>query len=133
VQPNKVFSESDLKLIVNGILNACDAKDGLKDGMMFNTRACKFDPDVLECKAGKNDSCLTSQQTAATKKAFAGPRNSLGDLVYPMNAYDAGIANFLPSPKPSTNPPAGYGSGGSVKHRRRPAPLFPCSEIRWRR
>src|SRR5579864_7207139 len=103
-QTNKVFSESDIKLIVNGILNACDANDGLKDGMVFNNRACKFDPDVLECKADKNDTCLTSQQTAAIKKAFAGPRNSRGDLVYPMNAYDAGIANLLPSPKPSANP-----------------------------
>jgi feruloyl esterase len=59
-------------LIVNGILNACAANDGLKDGMVFNTRACKFDPEILTCKAGKNDSCLTSQQTAAINKAFAG-------------------------------------------------------------
>jgi Tannase and feruloyl esterase len=104
-QPNKVFSESDIKLIVTGILNACDANDGLKDGMVFNTRACKFDPDVLVCKGGKNDSCLTPQQTAAIKKAFAGPHNSRGDLVYPMNGFDAGIANLLPSPKPPANPP----------------------------
>lgn len=104
-QPNKVFSESDIKLIVQGVLDACDANDGLKDGMVFNTRACKFDPDVLACKAGKNDSCLTPQQTAAIKKAFAGPHNSRGELVYPMNAYDAGIANLLPSPKPSPNRP----------------------------
>ncbi len=101
-QPNKVFSESDKKLIVNGILNACDANDGLKDGMVFNTRACKFDPEVLTCKGAKTDACLTAQQTGALKKAFAGPRNSKGDLVYPMNAYDAGIANLLPS----SNPPA---------------------------
>ena len=105
-QPNKIFSESDIKLIVNGILNACDANDGLKDGMVFNTRACKFDPDVLTCKGAKNDSCLTSQQASAIKTAFAGPHNSRGDLVYPMNAYDAGIANLLPSPKPPANPPA---------------------------
>src|SRR6516164_2248281 len=71
-QPSKVFSESDIKLIVNGILNACDANDGLKDGMVFNTRACNFDPEVLTCKAGKNDSCLSSQQVGAIKKAFAG-------------------------------------------------------------
>lgn len=105
-QPNKVFSESDIKLIVKGILDACDGNDGIKDGMVFNTRACKFDPDVLACKGAKDDSCLTSQQTAAIKKAFAGPHNSRGDLVYPMNAYDAGIANLLPSPKPPANPPA---------------------------
>jgi feruloyl esterase len=103
-QPNKVFSESDIKLVVNGILNACDANDGLKDGMVFNTRACRFDPDVLACKGSKNDSCLTTQQTGAIRKAFAGPRNSRGDLVYPMNGYDAGIANLLPSPKPRANP-----------------------------
>ncbi|HEV3331947.1 MAG TPA: tannase/feruloyl esterase family alpha/beta hydrolase [Bryobacteraceae bacterium] len=99
-EPNKVFSESDKKLIVNGILNACDANDGLKDGMVFNTRACKFDPDVLTCKGAKTDSCLTPQQAGALKKAFSGPRNSKGDLVYPMNAYDAGIANLLPSSMP---------------------------------
>ena len=105
-QPNKVFSESDIQLVVKGVLDACDANDGIKDGMVFNTRACKFDPEVLQCKAGKNDSCLTPQQTAAIKKAFAGPHDSRGDLVYPMNGYDAGIANLLPSPKPPANPAA---------------------------
>jgi hypothetical protein len=105
-QPNKVFSESDIKLIVKGVLDACDANDGLKDGMVFNTRACKFDPEVLACKGVKNDSCLTSQQTAAIKKAFGGPHNSKGELIYPMNPYDAGIANLLPSPKPPSNPRA---------------------------
>ena len=46
-QPGKVFSDSDKKLIVKGILDQCDANDGVKDGMVFNTRACKFDPEVL--------------------------------------------------------------------------------------
>jgi Tannase and feruloyl esterase len=96
-QPDKVFSDGDKKLIVKGILDACDAKDGLKDGMVFNSRACKFDPDVLTCTGPKTEACLTSQQTGALKKAFAGPKNSKGDLVYPMNAYDAGIENLLPA------------------------------------
>jgi feruloyl esterase len=102
LQPNKAFSDSDKKLIVKGILDACDANDGIRDGMVFNTRACKFDPEVLACKGAKTDACLTAQQAGALKKAFAGPRNSKGDLVYPMNGYDAGIANLLPS----SNPPA---------------------------
>ncbi len=106
-QPSKVFSEADKKLILGGILNACDAKDGLKDGMVFNTLACKFDPAVLTCAGAKTDACLTSEQVGALKKAFAGPRNSKGDLVYPMNAYDAGIANLLPSATPpATGAPA---------------------------
>jgi Tannase and feruloyl esterase len=106
-QPSKVFSDGDKKLIVKGILDACDANDGIKDGMVFNTRACKFDPDVLTCKGPKTDACLTSQQAGALKKAFAGPRNSRGDLVYPLNPYDAGIANLLPGSMPlAANAPA---------------------------
>jgi len=38
-------------------LNACDANDGLKDSMVFNTKACKFDPTVLQCHRRK-DGCL---------------------------------------------------------------------------
>jgi len=86
-----VFSDSDKKLVVNGILDACDAKDGLKDGMIFNT-SCKFDPTVLTCRGSKTESCLSSQQVGAIKKAFSGPRNLHGDLVYPPSAYDAGIS-----------------------------------------
>jgi hypothetical protein len=78
--------------------------------MVFNTRACKFDPEVLTCKGAKTEACLTSQQTGALKKAFAGPKNSKGDLVYPMNAYDAGIANLLPG----SNPPAAGAPAPSV-------------------
>src|SRR5438874_131786 len=87
-----VFSDSDKKLVVSGVLNACDAKDGLKDGMVFNIRACKFDPSVLACTGVKTDACLSSQQVGAIKKAFSGPRNLRGELVYPPSAYDAGIS-----------------------------------------
>jgi hypothetical protein len=87
-----VFSNTDKKLVVNGILNACDANDGIKDGMVFNTQACHFDPAVLTCKGSKTDACLSSQQTAAIKKAFSGARNLHGDLVYQPYAYDAGIS-----------------------------------------
>jgi feruloyl esterase len=64
----------------------------LKDGMIFNTQACKFDPSVLTCHGSKTDTCLAPQQVSALKKAFSGPRNLRGDLVYPPSAYDAGIS-----------------------------------------
>jgi Tannase and feruloyl esterase len=96
--PKKTFSPSDRKLIVNSLLEACDAKDGLKDGMIFNTRACQFDPQALVCSGPKSDSCLTRAQADALKKAFAGPKLSDGDAAYPGVPYDAGIADpgFIP-------------------------------------
>jgi Tannase and feruloyl esterase len=90
------FSEADKKVIVDGLLNACDAQDGLRDGMIFNPQACKFDPSVLACSAAqaeaKPGSCLTSQQVGALKKAFAGPKDSRGTQVYPGFFYDTGIS-----------------------------------------
>jgi feruloyl esterase len=90
--PTKVFSASDKKLVTSAILDACDAKDGLKDGIIFDTRACQFDPAVLTCSGAKNDTCLSPQQVGALKKAFTGPKNSRGIEVYPAFPWDSGIA-----------------------------------------
>ncbi len=90
--PTKIYSSTDKKLVTNAILDACDAKDGLKDGMVMDLKACQFDPAVLACSAGKTDTCLSSGQVAAMKKAFAGPKNSRGAQVYPPFPWDSGIA-----------------------------------------
>jgi hypothetical protein len=91
-EPAKAFSASDKKLITNAILSACDAKDGVKDGMIFNVRACRFDPTALACSGAKTDSCLSLQQAGALKKAFAGPKDSRGVQVYPAFPWDTGVA-----------------------------------------
>ena len=91
--PKQVFSPSDRKLIVNSLLEACDARDGLKDGMIFNTRACDFDPAKLVCSGAKADGCLTQAQADTLKTAFAGPKSSHGDAIYPGFPFDAGIAD----------------------------------------
>jgi hypothetical protein len=78
--------------VIDGALNACDAGDGVKDGMIFNTKACKFDPKALVCSTASSDSCLTAAQAAALEKAFAGPKDSRGRQVYPGFMFDTGIA-----------------------------------------
>lgn len=90
--PTKVFSASDRKLVIDAILDACDARDGAKDGMIFDVKACQFDPASLVCSAGKNDSCLSPQKAAALKKAITGPKNSRGNQVYPPFPWDSGLA-----------------------------------------
>ena len=89
--PSQAFSDGDKTLIVNRLLEACDGRDGVKDGMIFNTQACAFDPDALKCTGAKTDGCLTPQQAGALKKAFAGPKDSRGTQVYPGFLYDTGI------------------------------------------
>src|SRR6188508_584940 len=88
----QALSEADKKTVIDGFLNACDAGDGIKDGMVFNTNACRFDPKALVCKGAKTDGCLSAEQAAALEKGFAGPKDSKGRQVYPGFLFDTGIA-----------------------------------------
>jgi len=96
-------------------LKTCDADDGVADGMLFNPRACGFDPTSLVCKGAKSDSCLSAAQAAAVKTALSGPKASNGRQVYPGYLYDTGITfggqgipgvlNGAPSPVGPRVPP----------------------------
>jgi feruloyl esterase len=85
------LSDGDKKTVIDGILNQCDASDGAKDGMVFNTK-CTFDPKLLVCKGAKAEGCLTASQAAALEKGFAGPKDSKGRQVYAGFPFDTGIA-----------------------------------------
>ena len=87
------LSDAEKKTVIDGILNACDASDGIKDGMVFNRQACKFDPKTLVCKGAKADSCLSMSQATTLEKAFAGPRDSKGRQVYPGFFFDTGLVS----------------------------------------
>lgn len=87
------LSESDRKTVIEGLLNQCDALDGVKDRMIFNQKACHFDPKMLVCKGAKSDGCLSAAQAAALEKGFAGPKDSKGRQVYPGFFFDTGIAS----------------------------------------
>jgi hypothetical protein len=87
----EALSDSDRKLVVDGLLKACDALDGVRDGMVFDSKGCAFDPRRLQCQASKNDGCLSAVQVSALQRAFAGPKGASGHQVYPGFAYDTGI------------------------------------------
>src|SRR5437870_8588057 len=67
--------QSKYKLIHDAVIEACDARDAVKDGVLENPAQCKFDPAVLQCKAGDASSCLTSPQVEAASKIYAPATN----------------------------------------------------------
>jgi len=89
----KTFSDGDLRLLADAVLKQCDELDGLKDGLVADTEACKFDPAVLQCKGQKAESCLSDAQVGALHAVFAGPKDSKGKSLYSDWPYDAGIAD----------------------------------------
>ena len=90
-QMSQIFSESDKELIMDAMVDSCDARDGMADGMIFNTRACNFNPSTLLCGGAKNDMCLAAPQVSALQRAFTGPIDSLGNQVYPRFPWDTGL------------------------------------------
>jgi Tannase and feruloyl esterase len=105
---SQIFSAGDREVIAGGLLEQCDALDGLADGVIHNLRACRFDPLKLQCSAGQASRCLSAAQAKALKDAFEGPRDRSGELVYPGFPYDTGITEtgplipgFLPTGQPS--------------------------------
>ena len=97
-QIDKFLSDSDRKLFMDGLMKQCDASDGVADGMISDPLGCKFDPEVLACKADQADTCIAPEKIIAIKKAFAGPKNAYGTQVYPGFLYDTGIAMEKPTP-----------------------------------
>jgi hypothetical protein len=73
--PKSTIRPAQLPAIQKAALAQCDALDGLKDGLIEDPRACRFDPAVLTCKGAETDECLTAPQVAALKKIYAGPKN----------------------------------------------------------
>ena len=68
------FSAEDLKLAQGAALAACDAQDGLKDGLINDPRQCNWDPATIQCSGAKNASCLAPAQVAALRAVYQGTR-----------------------------------------------------------
>ncbi len=69
--------------IAKAVNAACDANDGVKDGVLNDPRACRFNPETLLCKQAETPDCLNAAQVAALKKIYAGPHDASGKQMYP--------------------------------------------------
>jgi feruloyl esterase len=72
-----ILPASKLSLLQAAAIKACDAKDGVRDGILDDPRDCAFDPDVLRCTVGDADDCLTGPQADAVKKIYSGAKDPL--------------------------------------------------------
>ena len=66
--PANPLPASKLPMVNKAVVAACDAIDGLKDGIIDDPRRCKFDPGALLCKGGDGAKCLTAPQVDAVRK-----------------------------------------------------------------
>ena len=84
---------SKLPLLAEKIYAQCDARDGLKDGLIDDPRLCGFEPsrDLPKCDAGDQPDCFTPGQIGALEKIY-GDVVSQGKRVFPGWPVGAEIA-----------------------------------------
>ena len=75
-----LFTPADLEVLHEGAIAACDADDGLEDGIIGgDPRTCAFDPGELTCTRGQTSGCLSAEQVEAARKVYSGPVTSEGE------------------------------------------------------
>ncbi len=105
--PGALIPPGKLQVLHAAVLAACDRNDGLKDGLISDPQACRFDPASIACKPTDTATapCLTAAQALTAKLIYSGPRNSrTGVSIYPGFAYGS-------EADPSIAKPLAYGWG----------------------
>ena len=98
-----------LPLLADAVNAACDALDGIEDGVLDDPRQCRFDPAELTCAAGQDPAtCLTASQVDAVRAIWSGSRNRAGELLYPGlvpggEASTGGWARWVTGDEPFTS------------------------------
>jgi hypothetical protein len=83
LDPASYIPSSKLPAIARAVNAACDAQDGVTDGILNDPRQCHFDPGTMLCKEGDSDKCMTAAQVAALKRLYEGPNDAKGRKIFP--------------------------------------------------
>jgi feruloyl esterase len=80
--PQGALSQAKVETLHKAVLQACDALDGVKDGLIGNPHKCHFDPAALLCKGADSDACLTAPQVETVKIVYADVKTKKGEIIW---------------------------------------------------
>lgn len=71
-----------IEALTHAVVQACDARDGVVDGIVTDPRGCDFDPARVGCAAAASPICLTPAEVATIRAIWDGPRTKSGDRIW---------------------------------------------------
>ena len=75
---------SKLPAIQAAAIAACDATDGLVDGLIEEPNKCAFEPESLRCTTADSEDCLTDPQVSSLEELYSGPQHPrTGASIFP--------------------------------------------------
>ena len=104
--PGGWLSPAKVSLVGKAVLAACDALDGISDGIISSPQACNFDPAALGCTGSPSDSCLTPAELSTVQTIYAGVKRPDGSTFpgygFGGEAHPAGWGQWLMGTGPRT-------------------------------
>ncbi|KAK1942782.1 Mono(2-hydroxyethyl) terephthalate hydrolase [Phytophthora citrophthora] len=90
VNDEPIFNPSRIPILYDAVVAACDALDGVEDGLMSDPRICSFDPRTIQCiNDTDNATCLTAAEAQVAYEFYTGPTDeasgehlTVGELQY---------------------------------------------------
>jgi feruloyl esterase len=73
--PSARLGPANRQRLHRAVLDACDARDGVKDGVVDDPASCDVDPAALQCAAAGGDGCLSAAQVATARMMYSSPSN----------------------------------------------------------
>lgn len=83
MDPASYIPAAKTQVLGDAVNAACDALDGIEDGILNDPRRCDFDPATIQCEGADAPDCLTAPQVEAVRKIYQGARTSAGDQIFP--------------------------------------------------
>ncbi|HEY7170441.1 MAG TPA: tannase/feruloyl esterase family alpha/beta hydrolase [Vicinamibacterales bacterium] len=80
LHPEHYLPASKVDVLARATLEECDAKDGLKDGLISDPRLCSFKPEKLKCAGADGPDCLTAPQVETVRQIYTPVRTPDGKL-----------------------------------------------------
>lgn len=77
-KPESNLLPAHVPLIQKALLAACDAKDGVVDGILTDPRTCSWNPAQLQCTGAAGPDCLTPAQVQTVQRVYDGVKTKDG-------------------------------------------------------
>jgi feruloyl esterase len=99
--PGAPVPREKARLLAKAAVQACDAQDGIEDGLVSRPNACSFDPGSLRCTGKDRANCLTDAQVDFARTIYSETRDVSGRAVYPgwePGGEDIGWPDWVTAP-----------------------------------
>ena len=79
---NAPLTQAKVEALHTAVMAACDAIDGVKDGIIGDPQKCHYDPAALLCQGEDGPACLTAAQLETVRIVLGDVKTKKGEVIW---------------------------------------------------